>query len=78
MMQLIFAVFFLVLALKIVGLLLKICGKAVGIILSLIGFVLSLAFGMAMFGLSMAFGSSVVCVGVSGAGGEDYFIKNPL
>ena len=33
MMQLIFAVFFLVLALKIVGLLLKICGKAVGIIL---------------------------------------------
>lgn len=30
MMQLIFAVFFLVLALKIVGLLLKICGKAVG------------------------------------------------
>ena len=52
MMQLIFAVFFLVLALKIVGLLLKICGKAVGIILSLIGFVLSLAFGMAMFGLS--------------------------
>ena len=74
MMQLIFAVFFLVLALKIVGLLLKICGDhfesdRICPVTGLWNGHVWIVHGL---------WRSVVCVGVSGAGGKDYFIKNPL
>ena len=50
-----FAIIFLVVVFKVVGLLLSVCGRLLGAVLSLAGFIISLAVGTLVFGLSAAF-----------------------
>lgn len=63
-MAILFALIFLVLIFKCVGLVLRICGKLLGAVISLVGFVLSLAVGAVLFGLSTAFASVLFLVGI--------------
>ena len=50
-MSILFAVVFLVLIFKCVGLALRVCGTLLGALLSLAGFLLSLTLGAVLFGL---------------------------
>ena len=45
-----FAIIFLVVVFKVVGLLLSVCGRLLGAVLSLAGFIISLAVGTLVFG----------------------------
>ena len=58
-----FAIIFLVVVFKVVGLLLSVCGRLLGAVLSLAGFIISLAVGTLVFGLSAAFS---VLLGIAG------------
>ena len=51
-MSILFAIIFLVVIFKCVGLVLGVCGKLLGAVLSLFGFILSIAVGAVLFGLS--------------------------
>ena len=54
-MSILFAIIFLVVIFKCVGLVLGVCGKLLGAVLSLFGFILSIAVGAIVFGISTAF-----------------------
>ena len=49
-MSILFAIVFLVLIFKCVGLVLGVCGKLLGAVLSLFGFIVSIAIGAVVFG----------------------------
>ncbi len=49
-MSILFAIIFLVVIFKCVGLVLGVCGKLLGAVLSLFGFILSIAVGAVVFG----------------------------
>ena len=61
-MSILFAIIFLVVIFKCVGLVLGICGKLLGAVLSLFGFILSIAIGAVVFGLSTAFALILLCI----------------
>lgn len=63
-MPILFAIIFLAVVFKGVGLLLGMCGRLLGAVLSLAGVILSLAVGTLVFGLSAVF--SVVLLGIAG------------
>ena len=61
-MPILFAIIFLVLIFKCVGLVLGVCGKLLGAVLSLFGFIISIAIGAIVFGLSTAFALVLLCI----------------
>ena len=61
-MSILFAIVFLVLIFKCVGLVLGVCGKLLGAVLSLFGFIVSIAIGAVVFGLSTAFALVLLCI----------------
>ena len=61
-MPILFAIVFLVLIFKCVGLVLGVCGKLLGAVLSLFGFIVSVAIGAVVFGLSTAFALVLLCI----------------
>ncbi len=63
-MSILFAVVFLVLIFKCVGLALRVCGTLLGALLSLAGFLLSLTLGAVLFGLSTAFAAGLLLIGI--------------
>ena len=63
-MSILFAVVFLVLIFKCVGLALRVCGTLQGALLSLAGFLLSLTLGAVLFGLSTAFAAVLLLIGI--------------
>ena len=63
-MSILFAVVFLVLIFKCVGLALRVCGTLLGALLSLAGFLLSLTLGAVLFGLSTAFAAVLLLIGI--------------
>ena len=58
-MSILFAIIFLVVIFKCVGLVL---GKLLGAVLSLFGFILSIAVGAIVFGISTAFALVLLCI----------------
>ena len=58
-MSILFAIVFLVVIFKCVGLVLGVCGKLLGAVLSLFGFILSIA---VVFGISTAFALVLLCI----------------
>lgn len=63
-MSILFAVVFLVLIFKCVGLGPRVCGTILGALLSLAGFLLSLTLGAVLFGLSTAFAAVLLLIGI--------------
>ena len=63
-MSILFAIIFLVLIFKCVGLVLAICGKLLGAVLSVLGFIISLVIGAVVFGLSTAFAMVLLLIGI--------------
>ena len=61
-MSILFAIIFLVVIFKCVGLVLGVCGKLLGAVLSLFGFILSIAVGAIVFGISTAFALVLLCI----------------
>ena len=66
-MPILFAIVFLVLIFKCVGLVLGVCGKLLGAVLSLFGFIVSIAIGAVVFGIfSLVSVPNIVgCVGAA-------------
>ena len=63
-MSILFAIIFLVLIFKCVGLVLSICGKLLGAVLSVLGFIISLVIGAVVFGLCTAFAMVLLLIGI--------------